>query len=151
MRSTIIGRGLGGRRRRAGIRRWVAGLLALGTAVGLTLVAPGVSGGAAGFKLATSGPASEGPYPWKYPGSGNVKVGTGTTISGQKCTPGTPQFASPYADPCIAKFTGQQRRRHLPRRDGEHHHARVSASSPTPPTPSSWPSDARPRQTHCRR
>ena len=25
------------------------------------------------------------------------------------------QFDSPYADPCIAKFTGQQRRRHLQR------------------------------------
>jgi hypothetical protein len=56
--------------------------------------------------LAKSGPANEGPYPWKYPATGNVKVGSGTTISGTKCSSGTPQFASAYADPCIAKFTG---------------------------------------------
>ncbi len=48
----------------------------------------------------------EGPYPWKYPASGNVQVGTGKTISGQPCSPGKGQFNSPYAAPCIAKWTG---------------------------------------------
>ena len=84
-------------------------LLAAGTAISFTLMAiggPGVAGAAAGSKLDKSGPASEGPYPWKYPASGNVKVGSGTTVGGQACTPGTPQFNSPYAAPCIAKFTG---------------------------------------------
>ncbi len=56
--------------------------------------------------LSKSGPADEGPYPWAYPASGHIKVGSGTTVSNTKCTPGTPQFASPYADPCIPKFTG---------------------------------------------
>jgi hypothetical protein len=51
--------------------------------------------------------SGEGPYPWKYPATGTgVKVGSGTTIGGTKCSAGTPQFNSPYADPCIAKFTG---------------------------------------------
>ncbi|MGH9007011.1 MAG: hypothetical protein ACRDV6_04740, partial [Acidimicrobiales bacterium] len=35
-----------------------------------------------------------------------VTVGSGTTISGQKCTASTNQVDSPYAAPCIAKFTG---------------------------------------------
>jgi hypothetical protein len=56
--------------------------------------------------LTKSGPASEGPYPYKYPASGNITPGTGTTVSGQACKPGGGQFDSPYADPCIAKFTG---------------------------------------------
>ena len=61
---------------------------------------------ATGPKLQSHGPANEGPYPWKYPASGKVTVGSGTTISGAKCTPGTPQFDTPYAPPCVAKFTG---------------------------------------------
>ncbi|MHB1924269.1 MAG: hypothetical protein ACYCSJ_06235 [Acidimicrobiales bacterium] len=52
------------------------------------------------------GVAGEGPYPWKYPASGSVTLGSGTTIGGTACTPSTPQFDSPYADPCVAKFTG---------------------------------------------
>ena len=56
--------------------------------------------------LKTSGPAGEGPYPWAYPASGGIKAGTGTTSTGAKCTPSAPQFASPYAAPCIPKFTG---------------------------------------------
>ena len=52
------------------------------------------------------GVAGEGPYPWKYPASGSVALGSGTTIGGTACTSGTPQFGSPYADPCVAKFTG---------------------------------------------
>jgi hypothetical protein len=77
-------------------------LVALGC---LALV--GVAGGStAGVVLSKSGPANEGPYPYTYPATGSVAVGSGTTVSGRKCTPGTPQFASPYAVPCIAKFTG---------------------------------------------
>jgi hypothetical protein len=97
--------GWGGR-----LRRPVIGLVSVGMVVAFTFVTPGGSGpaGAAGGapKLATSGPADEGPYPWKYPATGNIKVGSGKTVGGQACTPGTPQFASPYADPCIPKFTG---------------------------------------------
>jgi hypothetical protein len=62
--------------------------------------------GAAGPKLATGGSKGEGPYPWKYPATGTVKIGSGTTIGGTKCTPGAGQFNSPYADPCIAKWSG---------------------------------------------
>jgi hypothetical protein len=83
-------------------RTAVTVLVALGS---LTLV--GVAGGApTGVVLSKSGPANEGPYPYKYPATGSVTVGSGTTVSGHKCTPGTAQFASPYAVPCIAKFTG---------------------------------------------
>jgi hypothetical protein len=56
--------------------------------------------------LKKSGPAGEGPYPWAYPASGNLKAGTGTGVLGGACTPGTHQFASPYAAPCVPKFTG---------------------------------------------
>jgi hypothetical protein len=56
--------------------------------------------------LSKSGPADEGPYPYAYPASGHITAGSGTTVGGTKCMPGTPQFASPYADPCIPKFTG---------------------------------------------
>ncbi len=56
--------------------------------------------------LKSSGPAGEGPYPWAYPATGGIKAGTGTTSSGAKCTPSTPQFSSPYAPPCLPKFTG---------------------------------------------
>jgi hypothetical protein len=56
--------------------------------------------------LKRSGPSGEGPYPWAYPASGGIKPGTGTTSSGAKCTPSAPQFDSPYAAPCIPKFTG---------------------------------------------
>ena len=94
--------------RRGNARALVAGLVALGTAASFTLISTaGVSSAATGqAKLAKSGPASEGPYPWKYPASGTTGVGTGTTVGGLNCTAGTPQFPSPYADPCIAKFTG---------------------------------------------
>jgi hypothetical protein len=59
-----------------------------------------------GVSLAQAGGPGEGPYPWKYPASGNVQVGTGTTVSGTKCSPGTPQFNSPYAAPCVNKWSG---------------------------------------------
>ncbi len=55
---------------------------------------------------ASTGNNGEGPYPWKYPATGTVKVGSGKTISGQTCSSGTGQFNSPYADPCIAKWSG---------------------------------------------
>ncbi len=71
-----------------------------------TSTALGATSNTASPKLAKSGPPGEGPYPWEYPASGNIKAGTGTTINNTKCTAGTPQFASPYADPCVPKFTG---------------------------------------------
>jgi hypothetical protein len=72
-----------------------------------TLALAGVAAGSTGGPVLTkSGPANEGPYPYAYPASGNIKVGTGTTISGQKCTPSTTQVPSPYSVPCIPKFTG---------------------------------------------
>jgi len=71
-----------------------------------SLALAGVAAGSSGPVLSKSGPANEGPYPWAYPATGKVTVGSGTTISGKKCTPNAPQFPSPYAPPCIAKFTG---------------------------------------------
>jgi hypothetical protein len=88
------------------LRRPALAVVAVGTAVSFTVMAGGSSLAASGPVLTKSGPADEGPYPWKYPASGNVTVGSGTTISGQKCTPSTNQLDSPYAAPCIAKFTG---------------------------------------------
>jgi hypothetical protein len=76
---------------------------ALLTALVIVPVA-GASGTSAVLK--SSGPAGEGPYPWAYPATGGIKAGTGTISSGAQCTPSTPQFASPYAPPCIPKFTG---------------------------------------------
>jgi hypothetical protein len=55
---------------------------------------------------AASSTQGEGPFPWKYPGSGTAGVGTGTTVSGTACTSGASQFASPYAPLCIAAFKG---------------------------------------------
>ena len=89
------------------LRRTAVGLLAAGTLVGFSVASSALASAApAAPKLAKSGPTGEGPYPWKYPASGSVKVGSGTTVGGQKCSAGTPQFHSPYADPCVAKFTG---------------------------------------------
>ncbi|HET9732739.1 MAG TPA: hypothetical protein VFP54_08705 [Acidimicrobiales bacterium] len=64
------------------------------------------SGTTKNVTVAKSGGVGEGPYPWKYPASGSITVGSGTTVSGTKCTANGPQFDSPYAPPCIAKFTG---------------------------------------------
>jgi len=77
-----------------------------GVAVTSMVLTMAAASAASGPKLSTHGVGTEGPYPWKYPASGNVKVGTGTTIGGAKCTPGAQQFATPYAPPCVAKFTG---------------------------------------------
>lgn len=75
-------------------------------AAALILTAAGAGAAASsGVKLSTSGPSDEGPYPYQYPASGSAEVGSGTTIHGTACAAGTPQFASPYAVPCIAKFT----------------------------------------------
>lgn len=98
--------------------------VAVGLAV-LVLVAAACGGARkVGSPAAISGPSStsagsgtaqstgsgaaggEGPYPWKYPGSGSVAVGSGTTVSGTKCSPGTPQFPYSYAPPCVAAFHG---------------------------------------------
>jgi hypothetical protein len=54
----------------------------------------------------TTGAAGEGPQPWRYPGSGNVQVGSGTTTGGVKCSSGVTQIPYSYAPPCVAKFTG---------------------------------------------
>jgi hypothetical protein len=79
----------------------------LGAALLTALVMVPVAGASStSLVLKTSGPAGEGPYPWNYPASGGIKAGAGTTSSGANCTPSTPQFASPYAPPCIAKFSG---------------------------------------------
>jgi hypothetical protein len=78
----------------------------VGAALALFAVSTAAGAAAGGLKLDRSGPAVEGPYPWQYPASGGVKVGSGTTVSGQKCAAGTAQFDSPYAVPCVAKFTG---------------------------------------------
>ena len=56
--------------------------------------------------LAQAGGPGEGPYPWLYPATGNIHAGTGVTVSGTRCTPGAPQWNSPYAPPCVPKFTG---------------------------------------------
>jgi hypothetical protein len=96
-------RRLAGQRRRFGLGRWVITVLVAMSTLALGGIAAGSTGGPV---LSKSGPADEGPYPYAYPASGNIKVGTGTTIGGQKCAAGTPQVPSPYADPCIPKFTG---------------------------------------------
>ncbi len=84
-------------------RRWGVGRLwahfAVAVAIPIALVMaviPAASG-------STSG---EGPTPWKYPASGNVKVGTDKTISGLTCASGVGQFNSPYSVPCVAKWSG---------------------------------------------
>ncbi len=56
--------------------------------------------------LTKKGPSNEGPYPYQYPATGNIKAGTGTTLNGAKCTAGTQQFNSAYVAPCVPKFTG---------------------------------------------
>ncbi len=108
--NAVIHERLRGRRGRRGTSRLarlmgVIGVLSLAMAV--VPMTTGASGAAsAGPKLATSGPKGEGPYPWKYPASGNTKVGSGKTVAGLSCSSGKPQFSSPYADPCIAKWSG---------------------------------------------
>jgi hypothetical protein len=77
-----------------------------GLAVVLMLTLTGVAVAAGGPVLKKSGPSNEGPYPYAYPASGNIKAGTGTTVSGTTCTPSTPQFGGAYAAPCVPKFVG---------------------------------------------
>jgi hypothetical protein len=100
-----------GRRPGGGPRRWRRGSVVAGMALAMITSTVGgfaavASPAGASVLLKTSGPSGEGPYPWKYPATGNITPGTGTTVSGMKCTPGTPQFASPYAAPCVPAFTG---------------------------------------------
>jgi hypothetical protein len=80
------------------------GLLAASVLV--PVAGAGATGTGPASVLAKSGPSGEGPYPWAYPASGNLKAGTGKTASGAACTAGTPQFASPYAAPCVPKSKG---------------------------------------------
>ena len=77
---------------------------ALAAVAMLTLSAVAVA--ASGPILATKGAGNEGPYPYAYPASGKIAAGTGTTLGGAKCTPGTLQFNSAYVAPCVPKFTG---------------------------------------------
>jgi hypothetical protein len=86
--------------------RPLRGLLLGGVAVTSMVLSMVSASAATGPKLTTHGAATEGPYPWKYPASGSVKVGSGTTVSGTTCSPGALQFNTPYAPPCVAKFTG---------------------------------------------
>lgn len=79
---------------------------AIGLVAALLFGSAAASVGTSGTKLSTSGPADEGPYPYRYPASGTERVGSGVTVSGTPCRPGTAQFASPYAVPCIARSTG---------------------------------------------
>jgi len=92
-----------------GVRRHrhSGGPLALCVALAALTLGAGGAGATAsdGFLLSTHGPADEGPYPYKYPATGSIQVGSGKTVSGTACSAGTPQFASAYAVPCIAKFT----------------------------------------------
>ena len=101
---------IGDSSRRGAGQRMVRGARA-GTVLGVALLTALVMVPAAGASssapvLKSSGPAGEGPYPWAYPATGATKAGTGTTSSGAKCTASTPQFDSPYAPPCVPKFTG---------------------------------------------
>lgn len=52
------------------------------------------------------GQVGEGPYPWAYPASGTVSSGSGRTAGGLACAPGVAQFPSAYADPCLARWAG---------------------------------------------
>jgi len=70
----------------------------------LALSAVAIAGG--GPVLTKRGPSNEGPYPYAYPASGNIKAGTGKTLSGTACTPTAAQFNGAYAAPCVPKFTG---------------------------------------------
>jgi hypothetical protein len=88
----------------------VQGLVVLALVVGACSSPKSATGGTpapkATAKVAQNGGPGEGPYPWKYPASGTNAPGSGTTVSGIACSPGTPQFPSPYAPPCLPKFSG---------------------------------------------
>ena len=57
--------------------------IVLGVALLTALVMVPVAGASSTSPvLKSSGPAGEGPYPWAYPASGDIKAGTGTTSSG---------------------------------------------------------------------
>jgi len=77
-----------------------------GTKTGTGKSSSSTSGGITSTAQSGKGLAGEGPYPWKYPASGDVTVGSGKTIGGSTCSSGTPQWDNSYAAPCIAKFTG---------------------------------------------
>jgi hypothetical protein len=77
-----------------------------GLAVVSMLALSAVAMAAGGPALTKSGASNEGPYPYAYPASGNIKAGTGKTVSGTTCTPTTGQFDGAYAAPCLPKFTG---------------------------------------------
>jgi len=81
-------------------RRRIAVQALVGGAVVALVAGVGISAGAA------AGNAGEGPFPWRYPGSGKVQPGNGTTVNKAACSSNSPQFPSPYAPPCLPRFTG---------------------------------------------
>jgi hypothetical protein len=93
------------RRHTRSLRAVLFGAVLVAATTGGLLATTG-AGASSGPVLTKSGPADEGPYPYRYPASGDITPGTGTTVSGAACKPGVGQFDSPYADPCIPKFTG---------------------------------------------
>lgn len=106
-RHTISGPSRQATPHRLGVRTRAAVVVGSALLTALVMVpATGASASGTGPALKSSGPAGEGPYPWAYPASGGIKAGTGTTSTGVKCTPSTPEFTSPYAAPCIPKFAG---------------------------------------------
>ncbi len=82
------------------VRGRVAARVLVGSAVVALVVGFGINAGA------VAGNTGEGPVPWRYPGSGKVQPGSGTTVSKAPCASGSPQFSSPYAPPCLPRFNG---------------------------------------------
>ena len=113
------------------LRRTAVGLLAAGTLVGFSLATSALANAATPPKLATGGPAGEGPYPWKYPASGTVKVGSGTTIGGQPVLGRHAAVRLSLRRPLRRQVHRQQRRGHLQRRHCDHHHPGPARTFPT--------------------
>ena len=90
-------------------------MLAVLAVVAAACSGKGGSGGGAGTGsgssttaagAATTGSGGEGPLPWRYPGSGSVQVGSGTTVGGVHCASGVAQIPYSYVAPCVARFSG---------------------------------------------
>jgi hypothetical protein len=96
-------RGSASRAIRAAAARWTR-RPASRSVVGITVLAVGAFGGLTAASAASN--AGEGPFPWKYPASGNLQAGTGTTVNKTACTASTPQFPSSYALPCVPLIKG---------------------------------------------
>jgi hypothetical protein len=81
-------------------RRRIAVRALVGSAVVALVAGVGISA------VAAAGNAGEGPFPWRYPASGKIQPGNGTTVSKAACSSNSSQFPSPYAPPCLPRFTG---------------------------------------------